>query len=338
MNGSDPEIRPIKPEHIRAIEEFGGKLMPLAPLGAEVFGIDLSAKERLTRDVINALEDEMAHRGFVVFKNQEGLSIDDFLNACCLWGGQELHSTHGVHPATPGHNRHIFRLSNDPRHGVCGVGPQWHNDGSFIAATFSHAAYHIIRPAERGGGTHFAHQGAAYDALTAEQKEFWSRLSSVNSASGVVHPVVHEHAISGRKSVWLHLGMTGAVIEKQPDSDQFRLLQADEMKTLFNQYNDLLTDGFKNGYALDYEYQDNDCVITDNSAVAHRAAPEAHMPPEQQGLRIMHRATVRGLEGLAPDFGLPQQLDIRAGSPFGEGVWVSGGLGFRWDGSIAMQN
>ncbi|PLX98927.1 MAG: taurine dioxygenase [Desulfuromonas sp.] len=338
MNQIDYKIRPIKPKHIRSIEDFGGKIIPLEPLGAKVYGIDLSVKNRLTADVINALEEEMAYRGFVVFKNQVDLSIDDFLNACCLWGGHELHSTHGVHPATPGQNRHIFRLSNDPRHGVCGVGPQWHNDGSFISATFSHAGYHIIRPAEHGGGTHFAHQGAAYDALTEEQQEFWSRLSSVNSSSGVVHPVVHEHPVSGRKSVWLHLGMTAAVIEKRPDNDQFRLLQEDEMRSFFNQYNDLLTDGMKNGYALNYEYQDKDCVITDNLAVAHRAAPEAHMSPDQQGLRIMHRATVRGVQDLAPDFELPQQLDVRAHNTFGEGVWVMGGIGFRWDKDIAMQN
>ena len=37
--------------------------------------------------------------------------------ASCWWGGKELHSTHGVHPATPDANRHIFRLSNDQRHG-----------------------------------------------------------------------------------------------------------------------------------------------------------------------------------------------------------------------------
>ena len=301
-------------------------------------GIDLAADPPPPAEVIEALEAEMASRGFIVFKSDLPLDADDFLRASCWWGGRELHSTHGVHPATPGGNRHIFRLSNDQRHGIPGVGPQWHNDGSFNTDTFSHAGYHIVRPAEKGGGTYFAHQGAAHDALPKDRQEFWGRLSSVNSASGVVHPAVHVHPISGRKCLWLHLGMTGAVIEKLRDSEGFRLLSADEMRQLCNEYNDILNAGLNDGYAIAYEYRENDCIFIDNLAVAHRASPQAHLPAEEQGLRIMHRSTVRGVSDLRPHFGLPQQLPIHRPSPFGEGVWQAGGIGFRWDASIPMQN
>ena len=92
---------------------------------------------------------------------------------------------------------------------------------------------------------------------------------------------------SKRKCIWLHLGMTGAVIEKLRDEDGFRLFQADELADLCHAYNDILNAGLENGYAVAYEYRENDCVFIDNLAVAHRAAPEAHMPVEQQGLRIM---------------------------------------------------
>jgi taurine dioxygenase len=323
---------------VATIEAFGGTITPLDPVGAQVQGIDLSAEDAPPTEVLEALEEEMASRGFLVFKNDTQLSADDFLRASCWWGGKELHSTHGVHPATPGGNQHIFRLSNDQRHGIPGVGPQWHNDGSFNADTFSHSGYHIIRPAEKGGGTYFAHQGAAYDALPEDRKEFWNRLSSVNSASGVVHPVVHEHPITQRKCIWLHLGMTGAVIEKLPDEDAFRLLHEDELQRLCREYNDILNAGLENGYATAYEYQENDCVFIDNLAVAHRAAPEAHLPVEEQGLRIMHRSTVRGVQDLAPGFGLPQHVDIQGPNPIGEGVWKGGGIGFRWEDGIPMQN
>ena len=314
------------------------EITPLEPLGAEVRGIDLSAPEPPGEEARAALEREMAERGFLVFKNERQITPDDFLRASCWWGGRRLHSTHGVHPATPDNNHHIFRLSNDKRHGIPGVGPQWHNDGSFNTDTFSHSGYHIIRPAERGGGTYFAHQGAAYDALPPETQAFWERLSSVNATSGVVHPMVHVHPISGRKCIWLHLGMTGAVIEKAPDQEGFRLLDAAELTELCRQYNAVLNAGLENGYAINFEYQQNDCVFIDNLAVAHRAAPEAHLPAEQQGLRIMHRSTVRGMQDLAPGFGLPLQLDIYGRSPLGDGVWHAGGLGFRWEDGIPMQN
>lgn len=333
-----PKVPSLDPSNVAIIEKFGASLKPIDPVGFEVHGIDLSSAEQPPAEVIKALEQEMANRGFLVFKNKKQIEPEDFLRASCWWGGKELHSTHGVHPATPGGNAHIFRLSNDRRYGIPGVGPQWHNDGSFNTDTFSHAGYHIIRPAEKGGGTYFAHQGAAHDALPKESQEYWSRLSSVNSNSGVVHPVVHEHPLCGRKCIWLHLGMTGAVIEKLPDEDSFKLLNAVELQRLCHEYNDVLNAGLKDGYAIGYEYQENDCIFIDNLAVAHRASPEAHLPAEQQGLRIMHRSTVRGVEDLAPRFGLPRYINIHRPSPFGEGVWQGGGIGFRWDEKIPMQN
>lgn len=331
-------LPPLDPDSVALIERHGASITALEPLGAEVRGIDLTTGAPPPAEVVEALEQEMAHRGFLVFKSERPLNPDDFLRASCWWGGRALHSTHGVHPATPGGNRHIFRLSNDRRHGIPGVGPLWHNDGSFNSDTFSHSGYHIIRPAEHGGGTYFAHQGAAYDALSDDRKAAWGRLSSVNSASGVVHPLVHAHPISGRKCIWLHLGMTGAVIEKRPDDDGFRLLDATELTELCHAYKDILNAGLTQGYAANYEYRENDCVFIDNLAVAHRAAPEAHRPVEQQGLRIMHRSTVRGVQDLAPDFGLPLFVDLLAPSPYGAGVWQAGGLGFRWDDSVPMQN
>lgn len=331
-------LKPLDPSRVATVEQFGARISPLEPIGAQVEGIDLTADEGPPTEVLAALEHEMADRGFLVFRNEKQLEVDDFLRASQWWGGRELHSTHGVHPATPNGNPHVFRLSNDSRHGIPGVGPQWHNDGSFNTSTFSHAGYHIIRPPEKGGGTYFAHQGAAYDALSSDRREFWSRLSSVNSGSGVVHPLVHVHPVSGRKSIWLHLGMTGAVIEKLPHEEGFRLLDADELTRLCREYNDILDAGVENGYTTAFEYRENDCVFIDNLAVAHRAAPEAHLPPGEQGLRIMHRSTVRGVQELAPSFGLPLQYNIRGPSPFGDGVWQGGGIGFRWDASVPMQN
>jgi taurine dioxygenase len=298
-------------------------------------------------EVWKALELEMAQRGFLVFPDQGVMTPDEQIQASCLWGGKKMHSTHGVHPATPEGNRHIFRLSNDEKHGILGVGPQWHNDGSFMEGTFSHVGYHMLRVPEHGGGTYFAHQGAAFDMLPPETQERWQRLVSVNSNSGVLHPVVHEHPISGRKSVWLHLGMTGAVIERLPEGMTnktpsgempFRLLNDFEMKELFHTYNNLLNDGVEKGYTINYQYSEGDLIIIDNLAVGHKASPEAHLSAAEQGLRIMHRTTVHATQNFEPGFGLPQVTDIYAPNPFGDGVWLGGGIGYKWDHTIRYQN
>lgn len=338
LNLKSVTIPPLDAACVEIIQDHGAKIMPLEPIGAEVHGIDLASPEPPPEPVREALEAEMASRGFIVFKSEKLIEPEAFLAASCWWGGRELNSTHGVHPATPGGNPHIFRLSNDQRHGIPGVGPQWHNDGSFLLETFSHSGYHIVRPAEKGGGTHFAHQAAAFDALPEELQERWQRLFSVNSNSGVVHPLVHKHPICGRKCVWLHLGMTGAVIDKVPQGEGFRLLAADDLTRLCRQYNSLMNAGLENGYAITFDYRANDCVFVDNLAVAHRAAPEAHASVQEQGLRIMHRSTVRGTRDLAPEHGLPIQLDIHGRNPFGAGVWQGGGTGFRWEDGVPMQN
>ena len=351
LDDTSSTIPAIDPTHLALLEQHGLTATELEPLGIEIRGADV--RSALPEAVIKALEVEMAQRGFIVFKHQTELSANELVEVSKWWGAGEIHSTHGVHPATPDMNRDIFRCSNDDRYGILGVGPQWHNDGSFEAAIFSHSAYYMARAPEHGGGTHFAHQGAAFDALPEEKQAYWERLVSVNSASGVSHPVVHTHPISGRKSVWLHLGMTGAVIERLPedgvpieelqrqpaDVAQMRLLNADELKQLFNDYNDLLNASFDKGYGIRYHYDTGDLLYVDNWALAHRAAPEAHMSAEQQGLRIMDRVTVKAKQNLAPHFGLPQHINLAGPHPFNhDGIWQAGGIGFRWKDDIPMQN
>ena len=171
MSASNRVVPPIETLHKNLLRSVGAALRELSPIGAVIEGFDL-AGETPSEEILQALESVMANRGFIVFRANKALSPASFLRASCWWGGQELHSTHSVHPATPAVNPHIFRLSNDPSEGILGVGPQWHNDGSFLPQTFSHAGYHMVRAAEQGGGTYFSHQAAAYEALQPGQQEY----------------------------------------------------------------------------------------------------------------------------------------------------------------------
>ena len=118
----------------------GITLTPLKPLGAAVRGLDL--RKTPPEPILDALQQAMATRGFLVFKDQGVLTGAEQVYASCFWGAREMHSTHGVHPKAP--NKHIFRLSNDRSVGILGVGPQWHNDGSFMQDVFSHVGYIYI--------------------------------------------------------------------------------------------------------------------------------------------------------------------------------------------------
>ena len=192
-----PLVPALVQSDVDTLLKEGIAIIPIDPLGATVTGMDV--RNPPSEVALCALEHSMAFRGFIVITGCGVLTPNEQIQASCLFGGRQMHSTHGVHPATPDMNEHIFRLSNDPRHGTLGVGPQWHNDGSFTSGTFSHVSYHIVQAASIGGGTFFSHQGAAFDLLTASEQEAWSRYVSVNSNSGVLHPLVQAHPVTGRK-------------------------------------------------------------------------------------------------------------------------------------------
>jgi taurine dioxygenase len=95
----------------------GINLSPIEPIGASVSGFNM--RSRPDEETLVALQQEMATRGFLVFKDQGILSGDEQVTATSYFGGREIYSTHGVHPMAP--NEHIFRLSNSEKYGILGV-------------------------------------------------------------------------------------------------------------------------------------------------------------------------------------------------------------------------
>lgn len=369
---------------VAVLEKHGASCIPLSPCGVEIKGVDIAAVDgTLAPDLAGALEILMALHGLVLFRKQ-GRPVEEsgirgtYLTAeqqCKLsecFGAGELHSTHGVHPESP--CRDVFRLSNDPDHGFNSVGPEWHNDGSFCREVFGHVIYHIIKAPEGAGDTQFAHLGAAFDKLPKGVGERLKRCASVNSNGGAVHPLAHRHPLSGRESLYLHLGMTGAVLEVPSeiagttngavssegntgggDGGTFQLCDAQmpnglpkpkaadaarlglgnvvawrdsELDPFFSSFSDLLDDP---SVSYSHKWQEGDVVIIDNLAVAHKAAPGAHIP--DIGLRILHRTTILSNRphDPPPALQLPHTLPTARPCPFEAGAtWCEGYVGFRW--------
>jgi len=214
------------------------------------------------------------------------------------------------------------------------VGPEWHNDGSFERDVFGYVVYHIVKAPAGPGQTAFAHLGKAYDALSPEQQKRLANCASINSNGGVVHPLVHKHNISGRKSLYLHTGMTGSIIERvaPPGDGKLSGIKAwnhEEMDEFFMDFTELL-DRPDISYA--HNWEEGDVVVIDNLAVAHKAMPGAHKA--SSGLRILHRTTCAGLGPFdpAPELKFPIRFDTDGPCPFKDpgAVWVEGYVGFRW--------
>lgn len=334
---------PVKREDVGAVlASFGASSKLIEPVGAEVMGVDTT--KPLDPKLVGALEALMADVGFVLFRSQGTAQKEKGVAGVYLTGAQQselslafgpgaLHSTHGNHAECP--NRDIFRLSNDTRHGFNEVGPEWHNDGSFERYVFGHVVYHIIKAPAGPGNTAFAHLGKAYDALPAELQAKYSKCASINSNSGVVHPMVHKHYLSGRKSLYLHTGMTGSIIERVGSSEEGNKLSGikawshREMDDMFCAMTDLLD---RDDISYSHKWQEGDVIIIDNLAVAHKAMPAAHKV--SSGLRILHRTTVKGSVPLDPDpeHNFPIHFDMTAPCPFTDkdAVWLEGYVGFRW--------
>lgn len=108
-------------EAVAWLKGRGIEIRALDKLGAEVLGLDLRSTSKGKDDeLLQVLQKQMAARGYLVFRGQGVLTGDEQVRASELFGGREIHSTHGVHPKAP--NEHIFRLSNDQEHGILGVG------------------------------------------------------------------------------------------------------------------------------------------------------------------------------------------------------------------------
>jgi len=332
-----------KPEEVNSVlEKFGASITVMEPVGAEVHGVDTT--KELHPELAGCLELIMADHGLILFRNQgnpqkemgiEGryLTGDEQCALSLAFGPGALHSTHGNHHECP--NRDIFRLSNDENHGFNEVGPEWHNDGSFERDVFGHVVYHIVKAPTGPGNTAFAHLGKAFDALPPELQERYQKCASINSNGGVVHPMVHEHYISGRKSLYLHTGMTSTIIERVGETsktDKLAGIKAwnhQEMDEFFQRWTELMD---RDDIRYNHKWQQGDVVIIDNLAVAHKAMPGAHKA--SSGLRILHRTTIKGSQPFdpPPELNFPIQFDTAGPCPFKDpgAVWIEGYVGFRW--------
>lgn len=336
---------------------------PLAPFGARVLGLDL-ALVQAGDAVLNQLKQDAAERGFLVFPNVS-------LPGAALTSISELFGTliarHTVHEEAV--HEDVFRVSSDERHGISGVGAQWHSDGAIERRVFSHLLFHAQRMPASGGGTDFADLSAAYDALPRRLQDEWSRLATVNAYSGAVHPLVHAHPRTGRKSLFMHLGMVGAIVRWPRGSHGtfgecaerrarrgarleamdptagpslacgHALLNTDEARALL-----AAVDARLSAHAATWTYNAQadgsrgDLVLVDNLAVAHRAGVGA----SGGELRILHRTTVEGTLPVDPPdaSGLPPFAYIWGANPLADGgVWTGSdyfGVGIRWNRSLPV--
>mmetsp|Transcript_47946 Transcript_47946/g.40572 ORF Transcript_47946/g.40572 Transcript_47946/m.40572 type:complete len:168 (+) Transcript_47946:45-548(+) len=126
--------------------KYNFKVTILYPLGLLVEDLDVT--QPLQNELIAWINTECQFSGIIVFRNARNLTAEEQIRVNEYFGSRQIYSTHGQHPKSP--HEMIFRLSNDDKVGINGPGPQWHHDGSFEKALFTHFGMHAISPSKNG--------------------------------------------------------------------------------------------------------------------------------------------------------------------------------------------
>jgi len=279
---------------------------PILPgFGAECSGLDLT--QPLSRDAVQQVIDAMARYGVCVFR-QTGMNDDQHVQFSRNFGYLERVPRREGARFRLAH-RELFDASNLNLDGEVTADPAaiqyrrgdrlWHTDSAFMDRRTSYSALlaHIVPP--EGGQTWFADARNAYEDLDAETKAliegkigvnslWWSRKQAgaditeaeVYARPMARHPIVHTHAASGRKSLFIAAHTMD--IEGMDKEEGRALLQR------------LIAHATQPQYVFSVTYGVGDMVMWDNLCTMHRGGEfEA-----TKYKRDMRRTTVR--EGTEP--------------------------------------
>ncbi|MFZ0251740.1 MAG: TauD/TfdA family dioxygenase [Acidimicrobiales bacterium] len=263
-----------------------------ATVGAAVHGVD---RDRVQRDdtLPAACMEALEEYGVLIFR---GLRIDDETQVAF---SKQLDDVGKAEPADP---PSIYIVSLDPAKSRTAAYTQgtfhWHIDGAQddVPTKATMLSAHMI--AATGGETEFASTYAAYDDLSASEREECDSLRVVHSFEASQrlvhpdpspeelarwrekpdkeHPLVWRHR-SGRKS--LVIGASAARVVGR-DADESSALLAD-----------LLERATVPERVYRHEWAVGDLVLWDNTGVMHRACPY-----DPSSAREMHRTTMSGDE------------------------------------------
>jgi alpha-ketoglutarate-dependent taurine dioxygenase len=270
-NGANLEIRP-----------FGGAL------GAEVFGVDLSAD--LDDEVIAALRAAWLEHLVLFFPDQQ-LTAQRQIGFASRFG--EVTAAHPIEPP----------LQDEPRvlpvDSAYGQTDFWHSDVTFMARPPMASLLYAIKLPPAGGDTMWANTRLAYETLAEPLRRLCDELTAYHYAADyaaaaeagegkewdgkpvkkmlpVEHPVVRRHPETGRNALFVNPGFTVGIsgFNGPQSTDLLRLLykHATQPELICR-----------------YRWRPGSVAFWDNRATMHYGVHDYGT-----ARRVMHRVTLRG--------------------------------------------
>lgn len=273
-------------------------IKPLANVGAEVQGVDLSGD--LGPGVFELLQSAFTAHGLLFFRDQK-LDEEAHIAFARRWGEININRFFAAHPNHP----EIALVLKEPDQ-KDNIGGGWHTDHSYDhePALGSILAARKLPP--QGGSTVFASMYKAYDALPQELKTRLRGLRAVHSVQHVFgsraaeyrpsdtrngrignseaadqmpdvsHPIVLSHPLSRKKAIFVNPGFTTR-IEGLEEAESEALLKA------------LFAHCLQPKFHHEFQWEPGSVAFWDNRATWHFARNDYH-----GHRRLMHRITIEG--------------------------------------------
>jgi taurine dioxygenase len=150
----------------------------------------------------------------------------------------------------------------------------WHSDGAHLPEPTAVSVHHMVA-AEEESDTLYTGLASAFDRLPPEGRRHVSRMRT-RSDSGIAHPLVLAHPVTGRLGLYVNLDRDSAIIDE------------------FGRENRGMRDGLERhlcaeGTYYRHQWRAGDTLVIDNFAAAHRTTRAAAATQ-----RILHRTSIRG--------------------------------------------
>ena len=255
-------------------------------LGAEIFGVDLSAP--LDDETFDAVHQAFLDHGVLFFKGQDELSASAQVAFASRFG--PLHT----HPAAPAETAEssVFVI-HAHKDSTVANGNGWHTDVSCDLEPPMATMLQIHQLPEGGGGdTLFTNTATAYETLPLSDREYLRTLRAVHVSEHVYtgryadrgvadedasfpsaeHPLVRSHPETGRLSLYVNPSFTSHIVDYERDESE-ALLQR------------LFTHIERPEFQIRFRWNQNDVAIWDNRCLQHFAVWD-YWPNERKGNRV----------------------------------------------------
>lgn len=270
-------------------------IRPLTPaLGAEVFGIDLSAP--LSEPQLDAVRRALLVHQVIFFRDQK-MTHEQHIALGKRFGSLHVHPlAAGNHPDHP----ELLRIHADEK-SERATGEDWHTDVSSEEAPPMGSMLYLTEVPPCGGDTMFASMYAAYDALSPPMQHFLEGLAAVHDGTKIwsrygitpsrplphsEHPMVAVHPETGRKLLFVNKVFTTHV----------PALSAKESSALL----EMLYQHIENPrFMCRFKWSANTVAFWDNRCTQHQAIFD-YFPARRSGYRVTINGT-RPLPASRPD-------------------------------------